>query len=154
MNQPKELLVIVIAIITFALISSTIGNLTGQASTDIKKRDTSSMMSKESSVSVNPNIISNGEKLTITLYPGPEGIDKLVEIWEDKGAKQETVDFGQRVNEGDQNRCIVKCTKTTSKTVTIRSYAHGLYYIKAKTVEYDIEGDRRNAVAKAYFTVE
>lgn len=154
MNQPKEALVIVIAIITFALISSTIGNLTGQASSDIIKRNVAEIDSKESSVSVNPNIISNGEKLTIALYPGTEGIDKIIEIWEDKGSRQEIVDFGKGVNEGDKNRCIVKCTKTTSKIVTIRNYSPGLYYIKAKTVEYDIKGDRRNAVAKAYFTVE
>lgn len=154
MDNPKEALVLVIAIITFALISSTIGNLTGQASTDIIKRDISPMESKESSVSAYPKTISNGEKLTITVYPGPEGVDKILEIWEDKGSKQETVDFGKGVNEGDENRCIVECTKTTSKTITIRSYSPGLYYVKAKTVEYDIKGDRRNAIAKAYFRVE
>ena len=154
MGQPKEALVIVIAIITFALISSTIGNLTGQASSDIIKRDISEMDSKESSVSVYPEALSNGEKITITVQPGPEGIDKLIEIWQDKGSRKEIVDFGKGVNEGDQNRCIVKCTKLTSKTIIIRSYAPGLYYVKAKTIEYDIKGDRRNAVAKAYFTVE
>jgi len=154
MGQPKEALVIVIAIITFALISSTIGNLTGQASSDIIKRDISEMDSKESSVSVYPETLSNGEKITITVQPGPEGIDEIIEIWKDKGSKQEIVNFGQRVNEGDKNSCIVKCTKTTSKTIIIYGYAPGLYYIKGKTVEYDIKGDRRNAVAKAYFTVE
>ena len=154
MSQPKEALIIVVAIITFALISSTIGTLTGQASSDIIKRNIAEIDSKESSVSVNPNILSSGEKLTITINPGPEGIDKIIEIWKDKGSKQEIVDFGQRVNEGEKNSCIVKCTKTTSKTITIRNYSPGLYYVKAKTIEYDIKGDRRNAIAKAYFTVK
>lgn len=155
MNKQKEALVIVIAIITFALISASIGNLTGQASTDIGKRENlKEVLSKESIISVSPKTISNGERITITVYPGPDGVDKMLEIWADKSARKETIDFGRMVNEGAKNRCIVKCRNTVSKDVLIRSYQPGLYYVKAKGVEYAVDGDRTNTVAKGYFRVE
>ena len=155
MSQPKEALVIVIAIITFALISSTINTLTGNVTTNPgEMRDISAIESKESSITISQNAISNGQQLTITVNPGPEGIDDIIEIWKDKGPRKTIINFGKSVNEGDENRCIKSCTKKTSKTIIIRSYAKGLYYVKGKTVEYDEYGNRRPAEARAYFTVQ
>lgn len=127
MEKSSRILIGAIFILVIALVSFNYNSLTGQ------------VIKSKTMISITPKVINPGQKIYVTVNPGPKGVYKRACFYQAEDNLRKGCTY--RVCGGSY-----KCLDTSTFSFSTHAWEPGIHYVKI--FDYDLDD-----YVKAYFTI-